>query len=307
MFSVIIPLYNKAPYIQRAIDSVLNQSVQDFEIIVVNDGSTDGGEELVKEKYGDQIHLLNQTNQGVSAARNKGIAHAKFPWIAFLDADDLWHSDFLFWMKKIVCDFEDVGIVGSTYTVKEFIDKNGEPEILVFKDYFEKAIYNTWFTSSSTVISKGFFDKNSHFNENWSKGEDLDVWFRAISWFGKAYYVNEPLMFYDLNASIGTKNLPSLNKTIFDSIFNQDYLPKPINSWQTFISKFTYLNLFPFLASPNNFADGQRIIKNVPIKYSLAHLVYRLPYSWLRYIVNSSKLRSFTRSYVKFCFRYIYT
>mgnify|MGYP003661299564 CR=1 FL=1 len=100
MFSVIIPLYNKKHYVSRAIDSVLNQTFQDFEVIVVNDESTDGGVELVKEKYGEQVHLLNQKNQGVSVARNTGIEQAQFPYIAFLDADDYWHSDFLFWMNS---------------------------------------------------------------------------------------------------------------------------------------------------------------------------------------------------------------
>ncbi len=69
MFSIIIPLYNKAPYICRAIDSVLQQYFKDYEIIVVNDGSTDGGEKIVKEKYEGKINLIHQENQGVSVAR----------------------------------------------------------------------------------------------------------------------------------------------------------------------------------------------------------------------------------------------
>lgn len=307
MFSVIIPLYNKAPYIKRAIDSVLNQNFKKFEIIVVNDGSTDGGDEIVARDYRGEIHLLNQANQGVSAARNKGIAKAKFPWIAFLDADDYWHPDFLYWIKEVIYRFKAVGIVGSTYTVKEFKYKNKQPEVLVFENYFEKAIYNTWYTSSSTVINKSFFDKNSHFNENWSKGEDLDVWFRAISWFGKAYYINEPLMYYDLAASNATKNIPYLSNTIFASVLDKDYLPKPTIGWQKFISKFIYLNLFPFLLLAKNFKDGQIILKNIPVKYRLPDLVYKIPYNWLRYFFNYSNLKFLTRSYVKFCFRYIYT
>lgn len=86
--SIIIPLYNKAPYIKRALDSVISQTIQDFEVIVVNDGSTDGGEHIV-EGYSDaRIHLVHQKNKGVSAARNRGVSLAKSNMVAFLDADD---------------------------------------------------------------------------------------------------------------------------------------------------------------------------------------------------------------------------
>ena len=93
--SVVIPLYNKAPYIDRALRSVLAQTFQDFEVIIVDDGSTDGGAKIVKSTTDKRIKLIQQKNSGVSAARNRGIQESKSKLIAFLDADDEWKSRFL--------------------------------------------------------------------------------------------------------------------------------------------------------------------------------------------------------------------
>jgi len=90
MFSVVIPLYNKERSVKNTIESVLNQTFQDFEVIVVNDGSTDNSLEVVKSFNDERIRIINQKNSGVSSARNRGIKEAKYEWIAFLDADDLW-------------------------------------------------------------------------------------------------------------------------------------------------------------------------------------------------------------------------
>jgi glycosyltransferase involved in cell wall biosynthesis len=88
--SVVVPLYNKARYIRRALDSIANQTFGDFEVIVVNDGSTDGGEKVAASYPDDRFRVITQENQGPGAARNAGIAQAKGELIAFLDADDEW-------------------------------------------------------------------------------------------------------------------------------------------------------------------------------------------------------------------------
>jgi len=92
MVSVVIPVYNGGRSICRAIDSVLRQSFTDYEIIVVNDGSTDNTDEIVKG-YGDKVTYIVQASAGASVARNAGIAASRGEWIAFLDADDEWHED----------------------------------------------------------------------------------------------------------------------------------------------------------------------------------------------------------------------
>ena len=93
--SVVIPLYNHSDTIQRCVDSVLGQGFEDFELIVVDDGSTDGGGDLVSGMQDSRVHLVMQENGGVSSARNRGIAEARGTIVAFLDADDEWNPDYL--------------------------------------------------------------------------------------------------------------------------------------------------------------------------------------------------------------------
>ena len=93
LITVIIPLYNGEKYIRRSVESVLAQTYIHFELIVVDDGSTDSGGDVVKQIYDPRLHLKHQINMGVSAARNKGIAEGKGKYFAFLDADDEWNIE----------------------------------------------------------------------------------------------------------------------------------------------------------------------------------------------------------------------
>lgn len=115
MFSVIIPLYNKAPYIQRALASVYEQGIPAAEIIVVNDGSTDGGERIAKSQRDPRVRVIDQPNRGVSVARNVGVEVATQPYVAFLDADDEWLPGFLERIKAMIGQVPDAGLYGTGF------------------------------------------------------------------------------------------------------------------------------------------------------------------------------------------------
>ena len=115
MFSVIIPLYNKKNYIQRALDSVCAQNHPYKEIIVVNDGSSDGGDEIARLSGISSLRIIDQQNRGVSVARNRGLQEAVCEHVAFLDADDEWHPDFLDGMAKMVEAYSGAGIFGAGF------------------------------------------------------------------------------------------------------------------------------------------------------------------------------------------------
>ena len=102
MFSVVIPLYNKELSIGNTIQSVLNQTYQDFEIVVINDGSTDKSLKVVEKINDPRISIINKANGGVSSARNRGIKESNFEWIAFLDGDDLWMENHLKILKDMI-------------------------------------------------------------------------------------------------------------------------------------------------------------------------------------------------------------
>ena len=160
MFSVIIPYYKKRKYIERCIESVLNQTFKDFEIILIDDGSQDDISTVCK-KYGEYVQLISQTNQGVSAARNAGITKAKNTYVAFLDADDYWSPFYLEYNHEVIINEDNVKILGSNYTRDKY---NLETESVsvyynVIQDYFSKQMFkSTLFFTSATIVNRSFFN-----------------------------------------------------------------------------------------------------------------------------------------------------
>jgi glycosyltransferase involved in cell wall biosynthesis len=113
--SVILPLYNKAAYIRRALDSIAGQTYPDFEVLIVNDGSSDGSETIAAGYPDPRFRVIHQANAGPGAARNRGIAEARGEWVAFLDADDEWNPDFLMRSLEVAEDQGPVAAVTSSY------------------------------------------------------------------------------------------------------------------------------------------------------------------------------------------------
>lgn len=146
MISVVIPLYNKEKYVRRTIDSVLKQTFQDFEIVVVNDGSTDNGVGVVNSYNNPKIRLVNQENQGVSAARNRGISEAKYDYIAFLDADDEWTESHLSDIKKLIDKFPHCGVFGTSYQIKK-----GD-------ELFTPRVYGSYTFSSNEGVLDNYYE-----------------------------------------------------------------------------------------------------------------------------------------------------
>lgn len=216
MFSVIIPLYNKAPYIAKAIESVLGQTYRDFEVIVIDDGSTDQSLEVAKTFENKSITIISQPNSGVSTARNNGVKLAKHPYICFLDADDWWHPTFLEEMKQLITDFPDAGIYGSGYYIvkngKERIAPIGVPQgfergIIDYCEVYAKTLCMP-LTSISVVIPKHIFDEEKGFKSQLKFGEDFDLWIR-ITLKHKVILVNKPLAYYNQDVDVNNRAIGS--------------------------------------------------------------------------------------------------
>lgn len=310
MFSIIVPLYNKAQFVQRAIDSVMGQSFREFEVIVVNDGSTDGGEKMLKG-YGEKIKLITQTNQGVSLARNRGIYESRYPWIAFLDADDFWQPNYLETMYQGIAQFPQAGILGCSYSQSlEGLDKSDLQGWFQVDDYFKRAIVNTLFFTSATVIKKSFFLENPGFDRDLSRGEDLDVWFRGALFFGKPVYNFSKLVFYSQeDAGQATNRVFPVEKSLVSKILREDYLfgAKGI-SWkdfELFRKQYVYFNLFPYLRNSQNDATALLLLEQLRGSQWLLRWVYLLPFDLLRKVMRHTWGKNLLRNYLKFCLRFL--
>lgn len=187
MISVVIPLYNKRLHIARAVESVLSQTMQNLEVIVVDDGSTDGGGDVVKEINSPKIRLFRQRNYGVSGARNLGISEAKGELIAFLDADDEWKPGFL---EKIVYLREKYTRAGAYATGVVAIIDDGSLEVRnphILENNLEDGLILNYFkiasqfplTSSSIVIPKKILVEVGGFHLFEELSEDVDTWIRV--------------------------------------------------------------------------------------------------------------------------------
>ncbi len=208
MISVVIPLYNKAPYIERAIRSILCQTSRFAEIIVVDDGSTDAGPELVQSLNNSQIRLVRQKNQGVSVARNRGIAEAKSALIALLDADDAWEPRFLEVILKLRKKYPRAGAYATAYRVVTPDAQDYMPEFnLAFPDgndgcienYFQAALtFPVW--SSAVAVPKKVFEEIGGFQYREIMGEDADTWLRIALRYPIAWS-SERLAIYYQNAT----------------------------------------------------------------------------------------------------------
>lgn len=177
MFSVVIPLFNKELSIQNTIESVLQQTYQEFEIIIIDDGSTDNSANQVKEISDSRIKLIQQKNQGVSAARNRGIKESQFEWIALLDGDDLWEPNHLQEISTMMLMFPDYKVYATSFKYSRSTNNYlGAKAIYKVDNYFRRAksAYILW--TSIVVVHKKAFNSTGGFNEILNNGEDLDLW-----------------------------------------------------------------------------------------------------------------------------------
>lgn len=190
--SVVIPLYNKERTIVQTIESVINQTFTDFEIVVVNDGSTDKSASLVAGLDDPRVRLINQENGGVSKARNTGIKEAKGKYIAFLDGDDCWMPNHLEEIVSLISDYGNVCSVFTTNFIRKFNDGDSFPNRSdlkrgIIENYFRACLKSVVINASCVVIKKDALSKIGGFSESYTHGEDIDLWNRLARIYKVAY------------------------------------------------------------------------------------------------------------------------
>lgn len=231
--SVVIPLFNKEKTIQRAVRSVLAQTYPNFELIVINDGSTDNSFEEASSIENPRIRIICQENQGVSAARNRGIAEARHEWIAFLDADDTWKPDFLLNIKSLTDQYPGSVLYGTSFEIVNcendlcWINKDLYPEgwsgILV--NYIQTMSKTYLFNSSSSVFSKLTLEEIGGFPLGVKNGEDVVTWLRCAL-IGKICYLHMPLSKYHRDVENSSSRGFDRTQEPYPVIFMKDLLKK---------------------------------------------------------------------------------
>ncbi len=300
-FTVVIPLYNKERHIGRAIESVISQTYQNFEIIVVDDGSIDNSvKDVIRIKEKDsRVRLIKQQNSGVSSARNRGIEEAKFEYIGFLDADDMWRPNFLESIKKIIEEYPKAGAYATSYGI------NNENGILVpslnfysfeekwygiVDDYFKYAIKAPLITASSVVIPKAVFNEIGKFPVGIKRGEDLDMW-RRIALKYDIVYLNEICAIYFHDADNRACKRKSM---LIDSIVNhsEDILlqNKELGRYSPYFEEYMIKNIITkarYLIDEGKAKEARKLLNKY--KYTKLNKKYLTKMYILSWIPNSIK------------------
>lgn len=222
MVSVVIPLYNRRDHIARAVDSVLAQTHREFELVVIDDGSTDGGADVARSYADPRLRVVVQANGGECAARNRGISEARGEWIAFLDSDDEWLPGFLGAVTALAASHPALAAV---FTNARTISPDApwlkipfrEPRVL--EDYFALCIQNAGrgITSSSVLVRKRTIERAGGFPWGIHRSGDLDAWLR-LAMEGPIGCVPDVLAVYH-NETAGSATL-----------FPEPFFPQPVKT-----------------------------------------------------------------------------
>ena len=302
MISVVIPLYNKEKSITTTLESVLAQTYTDYEIIVVDDGSTDNSLNVVRSfvhsfTHSSVIKIIHKENGGVSSARNRGIKEAIGELVALLDGDDLWEPTFLEEQEKLIHDFSKAGMWGvNTAFIKngkfwKWEQGMGDGYRGYVENYFGTS-HNDLFCSSSVVIRKDVLEEVGYFDERISSSEDLDMWYRIILKYPVVFY-DKVLVYYNQDAenrvAYDTEVRFPLTKDIkyyFDK-FSSEFDHSQVFS--RYMNSYVAASLLKdgyYFGTPQERKDSDVIVKK--LRYGDIHPKYRWIYKtprWFGWIV----------------------
>jgi teichuronic acid biosynthesis glycosyltransferase TuaG len=214
--SVIIPAYNAAHYLAEAVDSVLRQSFQDFEILVIDDGSTDDTEELMRG-YRTKVRYLRQQNSGVAIARNHGIEQSRGRYIAFLDADDTWAAHKLERQLTAMADHKDYRICYSAFTITgpdltPISVSRSRRQAHALEDILLRG--NVIATPTTVMGERALFVESGGFDSALSQCADWDMWVRLAA-LTDFLYIDEPLAWYRRHGANMSRNASLLEQDSF--------------------------------------------------------------------------------------------
>lgn len=302
MISVVIPLYNKAQSIRKTLDSVLAQIYTNYEIIVVDDGSTDGSAEVAEAILQECMvysvecrgKVIRKANGGVSSARNIGIMEAKGEYIAFLDGDDLWHPEYLETLHHLIVDYPDAALygIGCTTLNGDKIPEKVAPSTQRgdIKDLWNN--YPGYWTGSSSSSSRKQLIEVGLFDIRMTHGEDIDMWWRLLL-SGKGAFDNRVLAYYRQDAENRAMNkLIPLEKHI--PYFVDKYAEARVKNvdFRRFFDREMIYRLYPYMFDAHYRSEAKRIAKQMDYSLQKWTMKFRMvcPHLYRMYEKLKSKL-----------------
>lgn len=296
MISVVIPLYNKEKSIATTLESVLAQSYTDYEIIVVDDGSTDNSANVVRElengkwkRVNDKIRLISQPNLGVSSARNTGIMAAQGKFIAFLDADDLWAPNFLDTLAALMTDYPNAGLYSLGY---EEIHSDTIPDKTLSDElHLRGPVEQPWTMrkgvwTGSVAASKERLIKLGLFDICMTHGEDIDMWWRLIL-DGGLVTDTKCCAYYRLDTeNRAMNNVIPLEKHIPYYIDKYAHARETNKEFRRFFDEQMIYRLYPYLFEKEYRKEAKRLAKMIDYSQLKGTMRFRMqfPYIYQLYI-----------------------
>lgn len=262
-FSVIVPLYNKGPYVHKAIRSALMQTTNDYELVIVDDGSKDASAENAEKAIEGRSNcrLIRQENMGVSAARKNGVAASHGDYLCFLDADDWWEPTFLEEMAKLIDAYPEAGIYGTNYTIVNETKHKTRIAKIDVEDGFEKGYINYCQAYARTMymplwtgavcVPRGVFDEMGGFPKGIKLGEDFVLWIHIALKY-KVAFLNKPLSFYNQDveaANRGVGHLYAPNEHMLWNLADLEPLENSDDDYKNLIDALRVSALMPYYLS----------------------------------------------------------
>jgi len=297
-FSVIIPLYNKAPYVAKAIQSVLSQTFTDYELVIVDDGSKDNSVEIAAKAIENRSNcrLIKQENAGVSMARNHGVAISCAPYICFLDADDWWAPTFLEAMSNFIEEFQYAGIYGTNYTIvnetkhktriaKIGVDEGFEKGYINYCQVYAKTMYMPLWTGAVCIPRKVFEDMQG-FPKGIKLGEDFLLWIRIALKY-KVAFLNKALAYYNQDVDIANRGVGRLHKPTEHMLWNLEFLSeeeKTNPDFKQLIDNLRTYGLMPYYISKKYYELAKQELRKVNWQKQPQNTkkLFKKPWVWLK-------------------------
>lgn len=245
-FSVIVPLYNKAPYVKKALESIVAQTFADWECIIVDDGSTDNSADIAQSIIASLsetdhfiIRILRQPNSGVAAARNNGVKASRGEFVCFLDADDWWEPTWLEEMDRLIKEYPDAGLYATNYIYykpgKTHVAQNLERGYIDYpKEYLHSEAMPVW--TGAACMPRRVFDEMGGFPIGVKLGEDFLLWAKVALHYKVAFCEN-PIAYYNNDVPATLRATRNLHAPQYHKLFNLGEIEAIVDSGESIVNR----------------------------------------------------------------------